>query len=342
MKILGIETSCDETSAAIIQNGKTLSNIISSQTIHKYFGGVVPEIASRIHLQIISKVVNDALNEANIDIKEIDGIAVTTQPGLIGSLLVGTNFAKGISLKYAKPLIPVDHIEGHIYSGFLEKHDVKFPFITLVVSGGHTILFLVNSFMDYKIIGATRDDAAGEAFDKIGKLLGLEYPAGGKIDKLARKGNPNKYEFPRGLINSNDFDFSFSGLKTSVRYFIEKNFGDFSKITEDILCDLCASVQEAIVDVLVAKSIKALEQYDIQNLVIAGGVSANSRLRTKIQELAQKKGFNVIIPQIQYCMDNAAMIALIGELKLQNEGKERFFRYDITANSTPIRSRKNK
>ncbi len=340
MKILGIETSCDETSAALVQNGKTLSNIISSQTIHKYFGGVVPEIASRIHLQIISKIVEDALNEANTNIKEIDGIAVTTQPGLIGSLLVGTNFAKGLSLRYSKPLIPVDHIEGHIYSGFLEKYDVKFPFITLVVSGGHTILFLVNSFSDYKIIGATRDDAAGEAFDKIGKLLGLEYPAGAKIDNLAKKGNPYKYDFPRGLINSNDFDFSFSGLKTSFRYFIERNFGNYSKIDDVVLCDLCASVQEAIVDVLVVKSIKALEHYCIQSLVIAGGVSANSRLRTKIQKLAQEKGFNVIIPKIQYCMDNAAMIALLGELKLLAEGKERFFRYDITANPTPIRSRK--
>jgi N6-L-threonylcarbamoyladenine synthase len=341
MKVLGIETSCDETSAAVVENSKTLSNIISSQTVHKYYGGVVPEIASRIHLQLISKIVEDALKEAKTDISELDGIAVTYQPGLIGSLLVGTNFAKAFSLRYSKPLVPIDHIEGHIYSGFLEKSEIEFPFITLVVSGGHTILFLVSSFTQYQIIGATRDDAAGEAFDKIGKILGLDYPAGAKIDKLAKEGNPKRFAFPRGLINSNDFDFSFSGLKTSVRYFIEKHYKNVVSIPESDLKDICASVQEAIVDVLIYKSVKALEFYNIGTLVIAGGVSANSRLRNKIQELSVEKGFNVVIPKIQYCMDNAAMIALLGELKLKNTPKETFFDYAFKANPTPIRSRKS-
>jgi len=341
MKILGIETSCDETSAAVVENSRTLSNIISSQTVHKYYGGVVPEIASRIHLQLISKVVDDALKEANLEINEIDGIAVTYQPGLIGSLLVGTNFAKALSLRYSKPLIPIDHIEGHIYSGFLENTEIEFPFITLVVSGGHTILYLVRSFTDYEIIGATRDDAAGEAFDKIGKILGLDYPAGAKIDKLAKEGNPQRFNFPRGLINSGDFDFSFSGLKTAVRYFLEKNFKSPSDISEQDLKDICASVQEAIVDVLTTKSVNALEFYNIGTLVIAGGVSANSRLRSKIQETSSLKGFNVVIPKIQYCMDNAAMIALLGELKLKNTTQEAFFNYSFKANPTPIRSRKS-
>ncbi|MFN3270379.1 MAG: tRNA (adenosine(37)-N6)-threonylcarbamoyltransferase complex transferase subunit TsaD, partial [Candidatus Kapaibacteriota bacterium] len=269
MTILGIETSCDETSAAVIKNHQTLSNVISSQTVHNYFGGVVPEIASRIHIQIISKVVDDALKQGNVTIEEVDGIAVTYQPGLIGSLVVGTNYAKGISLRFNKPLIPIDHIEGHIYSGFLEGEDLSFPFISLIVSGGHTSLFLVRSFVEYEMIGATRDDAAGEAFDKIGKLLGLGYPAGPKIDKLSKMGNPNRFDFPRGLINSDDLDFSFSGLKTSVRYFLQKNYPN--DIPEQDLYDLCASIQEAIVEVLVSKSLKAISKYRLNNIVIAGG-----------------------------------------------------------------------
>ncbi len=339
MKILGIETSCDETSAAVIYNGETLSNVISSQTVHNYFGGVVPEIASRIHIQIISKVVSDALSRANTTIEEIDGISVTYQPGLYGSLVVGTNFAKGLSLQYNKPIIPVDHIEGHIYSGFLEGVKITFPFITLVVSGGHTALFLVKSFNEYEMIGATRDDAAGEAFDKIGKLLNLGYPAGPIIDKFAKSGNPNRFDFPRGLIHSDDYDFSFSGLKTSVRYFLQKNFPD--GIPENLLSDFCASIQEAIVEVLVAKCKKAISNYQIHTLVIAGGVSANSRLRSLTLETFSNTEVNVIIPKIQYCMDNAAMIGLIGELKLKEKlGSNNFFDYSFLANPTPKRSRK--
>ncbi|ROL57035.1 tRNA (adenosine(37)-N6)-threonylcarbamoyltransferase complex transferase subunit TsaD [Bacteroidetes/Chlorobi group bacterium Naka2016] len=337
MTILGIETSCDETSAAVIKNHQTLSNVISSQTVHNYFGGVVPEIASRIHIQIISKVVDDSLKQGNVTIEEVDGIAVTYQPGLIGSLVVGTNYAKGISLRFNKPLIPIDHIEGHIYSGFLEGEDLSFPFISLIVSGGHTSLFLVRSFVEYEMIGATRDDAAGEAFDKIGKLLGLGYPAGPKIDKLSKMGNPNRFDFPRGLINSDDLDFSFSGLKTSVRYFLQKNYPN--DIPEQDLYDLCASIQEAIVEVLVIKSLKAISKYRLNNIVIAGGVSANSRLRELSTETFSKFGVKVIIPKMQYCMDNAAMIALLGEFKLEESfGKTNFFNYKFKANPTPKRS----
>lgn len=339
MKILGIETSCDETSAAIVASGETLSNVISSQTVHNYFGGVVPEIASRIHIQIISKVVQDALVKANVKIEEVDGIAVTYQPGLIGSLVVGTNFAKAISIRYNKPLVPIDHIEGHIYSGFLEGKEINFPFITLVVSGGHTALFLVHSFNKYEMIGSTRDDAAGEAFDKIGKLLGLGYPAGPIIDKLAKNGDPKKYHFPRGLINSDDLDFSFSGLKTAVRYFVQNNYP--SGIPENELNDICASVQEAIVDVLIQKSMKAIESYKTSTFVIAGGVSANSRLRSLAMETIGQRGINIVIPKIQYCMDNAAMIALLGELKLSETNTSKiFFDYHFSANPTPKRSKK--
>ncbi|MCX7908522.1 MAG: tRNA (adenosine(37)-N6)-threonylcarbamoyltransferase complex transferase subunit TsaD [Ignavibacteria bacterium] len=338
MKILGIETSCDETSAAVVSNGATLSNVISSQTVHNYFGGVVPEIASRIHIQIISKVVKDALNKANTTIEGIDGISVTFQPGLIGSLVVGTNFAKALSLRYNKPIIPIDHIEGHIYSGFLEGLDIEFPFITLVVSGGHTAIFVVKSFNDFEMIGATRDDAAGEAFDKIGKLLGLGYPAGPLIDKLAKNGNPHKYHFPRGLISSDDYDFSFSGLKTAVRYFIQKTFN--GSVPENELADLCASVQEAIVEVLIVKSQKAIEKLGINTLVIAGGVSANSRLRELAADTFSKKGIKLIIPKIQYCMDNAAMIAILGEFKLIEKNESfNFFDYSFKANPTPKRSK---
>ncbi|MFN3307415.1 MAG: tRNA (adenosine(37)-N6)-threonylcarbamoyltransferase complex transferase subunit TsaD, partial [Candidatus Kapaibacteriota bacterium] len=329
----------DETSAAVIQDLNILSNVISSQTIHNYFGGVVPELASRIHIKIISKVVFDALSQAQLTISEIDGISVTYQPGLVGSLVVGTNFAKGLALRHNKPLVPIDHIEGHIFSGFLEKLNISFPFLSLVVSGGHTALFLVHSFNSYQMLGSTRDDAAGEAFDKIGKLVGLGYPAGPIIDKLAKSGDPNRYSFPRGLIKSNDFDFSFSGLKTAVRYFIEKEYP--KGLPENVLYDLCASVQEAIIDVLLAKCENAINQYKVNTLVIAGGVSANSRLRF----LANERFGNivdVIIPQMRYCMDNAAMIALIGELKLgETSNHKDFLSFEFKANPTPKRARRN-
>lgn len=324
MNVLGIETSCDETSAAVVSENGVLSNVISSQDLHNIYGGVVPEIASRLHIQIISQVVSQALLKAESNISRIDCIAVTSQPGLIGSLVVGTNFAKGLSLRYNLPLIPINHIEGHIYSGFLEGIELSFPFVVLVVSGGHTTLYNVRSFVDYEIIGATRDDAAGEAFDKVAKLLGLGYPGGPLIDMLAKDGDKNRYDFPRGLLTAENFDFSFSGLKTAVRYFLSKNFTK-SAIGEQDLKDICASVQEAIVEVLIKKSFKALEKYNSTTFVIAGGVSANSRLRALAKQYAEKKGVNLIIPKLGFCIDNAAMIGFLG-LKKILYGSETLFR----------------
>lgn len=338
MKVLGIETSCDETTTAVATEKEILSNVISSQVLHKIYGGVVPEIASRLHIQIISKVVYQALSEARTKIDEINGIAVTYQPGLIGSLVVGTNFAKGLALRYKLPLIPIDHIEGHIFSGFLEGYELSFPFVVLVVSGGHTTLYYVRSFVDYEIIGATRDDAGGEAFDKIARLLGLGYPGGPMIDKLSKGGDKSHFDFPRGLIDSSDFDFSFSGLKTSVKNFISRNF-PYGIPNEQTLKDISASVQEAIVDVLVTKSFRAVEKFASKTFVIAGGVSANSRLREVSLEFAKKKGIKLVIPKISYCMDNAAMIGFLGVKKLLMESKEHFMNIRIRANPNPVRSK---
>ncbi|MCX7735732.1 MAG: tRNA (adenosine(37)-N6)-threonylcarbamoyltransferase complex transferase subunit TsaD [Candidatus Kapabacteria bacterium] len=329
MKILAIETSCDETSAAIISDGIVASNIISSQYIHNKYGGVVPEIASRSHLKAIAIVVQDALKLAKADIKDIDAIAVTTEPGLIGSLVVGSNFAKGLSIRHNLPVVPINHIEGHLFSGFINNSSLKFPFIALVVSGGHTILFEVNSFNSYEIIGQTIDDAAGEAFDKTAKLIGLDYPGGPLIDKYAKMGNPEKYKFPRPLINSNDFNFSFSGLKTSVRYFINKNFPN--GVEENNFPDLCASVQEAIVDVLISKSINALKQKNLNQLVVAGGVSANSRLRGRLADISENQNIEVFIPEFQYCMDNAGMIGFIASKKIEEKGLSYYKNLTFTA-----------
>lgn len=336
MKILAIETSCDETSSAVISNSKVLSNIISSQYFHQKWGGVVPELASRAHLKIISKIVKESLKIANVEISNIDAIAVTKEPGLIGSLVVGANFAKGLSIKYDLPIIPINHIEGHIYSGCILNRSSDFPFISLVVSGGHTSLFQVRSYNEYFLIGSTRDDAAGEAFDKIGKLLGMDYPAGPKIDELAKKGDPTKYNFPRSMIRSGDYDFSFSGLKTSVRYFLKKNFND--KVDESELPDLCASIQEAIIDVLIFKTIDSALKYKVKTIVIAGGVSANTRLREKIAKEAKKNKMNFIAPEIEYCMDNAAMIGFIAEKKISEKNKDYFRKIDFTTSSKPYRS----
>jgi len=331
MIILAIETSCDETSVALIKDGNVLSNIISSQYIHNKFGGVVPEIASRSHLKAISLVMSEALLKADLNISNIDAIAVTTEPGLIGSLVVGSNFAKGLSLRYDIPVIPINHIEGHLFSGFINNPELKFPFIALVVSGGHTILFEVFNFNSYEIIGQTLDDAAGEAFDKTAKLIGLTYPGGPLIDKYAKLGNPEKYNFPRPLINSGDYNFSFSGLKTSVRYFIAKNFPD--GIKEQDYPDLCASVQEAIVEVLVSKTLMAAKQKGIKNIVVAGGVSANSRLRACLLESSEEKSVKVFIPEFQYCMDNAAMIGYIASKKIEEKGLSYY--YDLTFTASP-------
>ncbi|MCB0702520.1 MAG: tRNA (adenosine(37)-N6)-threonylcarbamoyltransferase complex transferase subunit TsaD [Ignavibacteriae bacterium] len=334
MKILAIESSCDDTSIAVLSENKVLSNVISSQAIHRNYGGIVPELASRAHINNISSLTEASLVTAGVEMKDINAIAVTSEPGLMGSLIVGSSFAKGLSLKYDLPLIPVNHIEGHIYSGCLEDESLDFPFISLVVSGGHTSLFLVESYSEYITIGMTKDDAAGEAFDKIAKLMGLGYPGGPIIDKLAKEGNPTEYDFPRSMINSDDFDFSFSGLKTAVRYFIQKNFefplGELDKK------NIAASVQAAIVDVLIHKTYTASKKYKVKNIVIGGGVSANSLLRKKFHEL-ELKGFKIVIPKMEYCIDNAAMIGFLADKKIQNTNND-YKDLTFKVSSRPMRS----
>jgi N6-L-threonylcarbamoyladenine synthase len=333
MLILAIESSCDETSIAVIDGNKILSNVISSQFVHHKFGGVVPEIASRAHLKIINEIYYQSLKEANVSIKDISAIAVTNQPGLLGSLIVGANFAKGLALKYNLPIIPIDHIEGHIYSGFLQDPTMEFPAIAMVVSGGHTAIFKADSFNQYSTLGLTRDDAAGEAYDKISKLLGLGYPGGPIIDKLAKLGNPQAFNFPRTMYNSNDYDFSFSGLKTSFKYFLENNYDNHPP--KEIIPDLAASVQSAIVDVLIKKVFTAADEFSINNIVIGGGVSANSFLREQAYAKAQSQGKRVVFPAINLSMDNAAMIGFLADKKLQELGGDSFrdFTFICSANS---------
>lgn len=340
MKILAIESSCDETSASVIQDTVILSNVIHSQVFHERFGGVVPELASRAHLNRISQITKQSLDEAKINIEDIDALAVTTQPGLVGSLIVGSNFAKGLAIKYNLPLIPVNHIEGHIFSACIQEPELDFPFITLVVSGGHTALFLVESYNTYSLLGTTRDDAAGEAFDKIASMFGLDYPGGPLIDKFSKNGNPKSYEFPRSMIGSGDFDFSFSGLKTSVRYFLAKNFP--KGINNEVVPDLCASVQQAIIDVLVKKTIDAAIKYNVNRIVIGGGVSANSQLRKQMFDFASLKRISVTVPDMSYCIDNAAMIAFLAEKRLDESGKSSFMNLKFTVNATFIPKRKKK
>lgn len=337
MKILAIESSCDETSASVLDNEKVLSNVISSQYFHAKYGGVIPELASRAHLRSINEIVNLALEQANVEVNKLDALAVTKEPGLVGSLLVGSNFAKGLAMRLGKPIIPINHIEGHIYSGNLQSPELTFPFIALVVSGGHTSIFLVQSYNRYQPVGSTRDDAAGEAFDKIAKLVGLPYPGGPVVDKLSRSGDKKKFEFPRPMLHDDNFDFSFSGLKTSVRYFVHKNFDNH--IPEDLMPDFCASVSEAICDVLTHKTVRAAEKYNVSNIVIAGGVSANSRLRQLMLERAGGKGINLVIPNMSYCMDNAAMIGFLAYNKYI-ESPDSFYDFSYTVSPVALRAMK--
>lgn len=312
--VLGIETSCDETSAAVITPRKTLSNIVSSQQVHVSFGGVVPELASRAHLKNITPIVDSALGKAGIRFEQLDGIAVTHGPGLIGALLVGVNYAKGLSLALNIPLVGINHIEGHIYGNFMDGNQVRLPFIALVVSGGHTLIVLLKDHLQYKIIGETRDDAVGEAFDKVGKLLQLPYPGGPEVDKLAQTGDPGYVRFPRAMLNRADFDFSYSGLKTAVLNFLQE------KSEREIprhLPDICASFQQAAVEVLIKKTVRAARTYQVRNIVIAGGVAANSLLRKWLKKEAQRFHIAVHFPPFEYCSDNAAMIARAGYERLQ-------------------------
>ncbi len=321
--ILGIESSCDETAASVLSNTNELSNIIADQRlIHNYYGGVVPELASRAHQQKIIPVVEEALNKANISKNQLSGIAFTRGPGLMGALLVGVSFAKALSLGLSIPLIEVNHIQGHVLAHFIkkvneEKEVPSFPFLCLVVSGGHTQIILVEDHLKMTILGQTRDDAAGEAFDKAAKMLGIPYPGGPLIDKYAENGDGQRFKFPVPLVEG--LDFSFSGLKTSILYFIRDNVGKDPYFIENNIHDICASVQYSIVNILIRKIQLAIKQTGIKQIAIAGGVSANRGLRKAITELGMKENCKVFIPPFEYCTDNAAMIAIVGYYKFHKK-----------------------
>ncbi|MES2775948.1 MAG: tRNA (adenosine(37)-N6)-threonylcarbamoyltransferase complex transferase subunit TsaD [Bacteroidota bacterium] len=311
--ILAIESSCDDTSAAVCVDGKILTNYIANQTIHEQYGGVVPELASRAHMQNILPVVDTALKQAGTTLQQIDAIAFTQSPGLIGSLLVGTCFAKSLALALDKPLIAVHHMQAHVMANLIDAHKPAFPFLCLTVSGGHTQIVHCKSPVDMQIIGQTLDDAAGEAFDKSAKLLGLPYPGGPLIDKYAKEGDPKRFAFPEPKIDG--LDFSFSGLKTSILYFLQKGVQQNENFIAENLADICASIQQRIVSILLNKLVKASEEMGITDICLAGGVSANSGLRNGFTELGKKMGWNTYIPAFQYCTDNAGMIAITGYYK---------------------------
>jgi len=311
MNILGIETSCDETSAAVLSDGRDiLSNVIASQTdLHAKFGGIVPEIASRKHVEVLNAVIQEALDGAGVGFSDLNAVAVTNRPGLVGALLVGVSAAKAISAALSIPLIGVHHLEGHIYANFLANPEFGFPFVCLVVSGGHTDLIVVKGHGDYEILGRTRDDAAGEAFDKSARVLGLGYPGGPIIDQLAQKGNPTAVKFPRSKLDDT-LDFSFSGIKTAVIRFFRGKGSEFK------IEDIAASFQAAVVDMLINTTLAAIERTGIRRLALAGGVAANSGLQTRMREVASERGLELSCPPPILCTDNAAMIACAGHYHL--------------------------
>ena len=311
--ILAIESSCDDTSAAVCRNGIILSNIIAGQSVHEEYGGVVPELASRAHMQNIVPVVDAALKKAGVQLNEIDGIAFTQAPGLIGSLLVGTQFAKSLSLSLNKPLIAVHHMQAHVLANLIDNPKPSFPFLCLTVSGGHTQIVLCESASNMKVIGESIDDAAGEAFDKSAKLLGLPYPGGPLIDKYAKDGNPDRFAFPEPQIPG--LNFSFSGVKTAILYFLQEQTKKDPEFIQNNLNDICASIQKRIVTILLNKLKKATLQTGIKDICIAGGVSANSGLREALKEAGTKYQWNTFIPAFEYCTDNAGMIAITGYYK---------------------------
>ena len=315
--LLAIESSCDETSASVIRDGEVASLVVSSQIDHSDWGGVVPELASRAHLKSIAPAIRRALREAETTVAEMSAVAVTVEPGLIGSLLVGLNAAKGLSVALNIPLIEVHHIEAHLLSVLIEQPDLQFPWLGLVVSGGHTLLYDVKGVGDYELIGATRDDAAGEAFDKGAKLLGLGYPGGPMVDRLAAEGDPARHKFPRSLMEATSNDFSFSGVKTALRYFLRDNFPDGPPTGAD-LADICASYQEAIVDTLVVKTIRLARKMGYTRVAAVGGVAVNSRLRTKFAEAGGARGITFHTVSAIYGTDNAAMIGIVGWKKFQS------------------------
>jgi len=315
MILLAIESSCDETSAAIMVDGELKSNVISTQLIHSEWGGVVPELASRAHQKSIIPVVQEALQKANINKNDLNAIAFTRGPGLLGALMVGTSFAKSLALSLNIPLIEVNHMQAHVLAHFIEEPRPQFPFLCLTVSGGHTQLVWVEGPLTMQIIGETQDDAVGEAFDKTAKLLGLPYPGGPLIDKLAKEGNPNKYPFPMGEMPG--LDFSFSGIKTAILYFLQKEVKLNPNFIDENKADICASVQKTLIEILLRKVKKAMREKNCSSIAIAGGVSANSGLRKRLQELGEENQWEVFIPAFSYCTDNAGMIAMAGYFKFE-------------------------
>lgn len=319
--ILGIESSCDDTSAAVLRGTVLLSNIIASQAVHIRYGGVIPELASRAHQQNIVPVIDTALKEAGVEMDDIDAIAFTRGPGLLGSLLVGVSFAKGLSIAKNIPLVEVNHLSGHILSHFIdlqneERPHPSFPFLCLLVSGGHTQIVKVSSPLEFEIVGATIDDAAGEAFDKCAKVMGLPYPGGPVIDRLAHEGDPGKFRFARPAVGG--FDYSFSGLKTSFLYFLRDQMAENPDFIEQNKADLCASLQKTIIDILLNKLVRAAKEYEIDDIAIAGGVSANSGLREAIEAEGRRRHWRTFLPPLKFTTDNAAMIAVSGLYRYRN------------------------
>lgn len=329
MNILGVETSCDETSAAIVRDGlKILSNVVSSQiALHRPYGGVVPELASRNHLQLIDSVIRQALVEARTSVEEVDAVAATYGPGLASSLLIGLNAAKGVAFAAGKPFIGINHIEAHLYSPLFANDAIDaLPMVSLIVSGGHTILAYATGIGEHKILGHTVDDAAGEAFDKVAKLLGLGYPGGPEIEKRAEQGNPSAIEFPRSMLHDPSYNFSFSGLKTAVLYYLRKHESPNTDCQS--LPDICASFQEAVVDVLVGKTMRAAAECDVKTVSASGGVSVNRRFREKLSVECARRGWRLLLAPPQLCTDNAAMIAALAYYKLR-VGQKRDYALDV-------------
>lgn len=330
MNILGIETSCDETSVAVISDGTLKSNLISSQDFHTKYGGVVPELSSRAHLQMVNPLLKSALEEANLKLIDIDLICATAGPGLIGALLVGLTFAKGLSLSLNKTFVPVNHIEGHIFSGFLMEEKPEFPYLCLVVSGGHTLLLIIKNELEIIKLGTTIDDAAGEAFDKVAKMLGLGYPGGPAIQNSAKEGYENAVEFPIAQLKS-EFDFSFSGLKTAVLRHLQKEYDHkIESISKNELNNIAASFQKAAVDALMQNVKKAIASFDVKSLSLVGGVAANQKMRDSFKQIANENNLKLVIPDVQFCGDNAAMIAYRGHT-LYQKGKK----FGLDANAYP-------
>lgn len=331
MNLLAIESSCDECSAAVLEDGVLKSVVISSQLIHSEYGGVVPELASRAHMELIVPVIEESLKKASVSKDDIDSVAVTYGPGLAGSLIVGISFAKAFASSRGIPVVGVNHMEGHLYSAFLEDEKPEFPFIALIVSGGHSMLIHVREPYSHELLGQTRDDAAGEAFDKVAKLLGLGYPGGPVIDKMAKEGNPKAFKFPRAFMDSESFEFSFSGIKTSVLYLLRELKYDPENRDERLVKDICASFQAAVIDVLVSKTMNAARKYGVKSIAVAGGVAANRGLRTALQAEAGTIGAKAFSPRPLYCTDNAAMIGIAAHFKYRKFGMVS----DLTLKPTP-------